>query len=477
MKAIQRLALCAGFAAFLGMNGFSLWGIHILPFELFGSNFYINWSLPLLLSNLVGFIIFAWDTHRDHPRIPEFPLAFACGLFALSMIFLFAATATTQVICIVLSALLMGLATTCCFICWEEILGHLPDYEAKLTLICGSIGSLIPIVIGLNVGSSLVLLVFISVIFVQVSLLYVVIKGLSSSHQPSVTTTKLPSFTFFMRPMFCIMIIGSLTPMLGSFADFSPTPAIDSVTLILSGNVISALMLACAWKFIPRISITQAFGIIAPFLITTILFFPFLIPEYRIIIRFFSTLGFSLFSIVMMMYCVDVSRSQKISLRYTYAMFAIVTYASQLFATGISETIRLAFPLESQLMYIHAAVLVIACCFAMLILYRSALHYTSRPTSEHEGTDKISAICDNLAHTYKLTMRQREVLTLMAHGFDVPGISQKLVLSENTVRTHVKNLYSIFGVHSRRELIELINSPNQTDELPLLSPTVITKLN
>jgi DNA-binding NarL/FixJ family response regulator len=40
---------------------------------------------------------------------------------------------------------------------------------------------------------------------------------------------------------------------------------------------------------------------------------------------------------------------------------------------------------------------------------------------------------------YRLTVREREVFTLLAAGFTVPQVAQRLVLSPLTVRTHIRN--------------------------------------
>lgn len=49
--------------------------------------------------------------------------------------------------------------------------------------------------------------------------------------------------------------------------------------------------------------------------------------------------------------------------------------------------------------------------------------------------------------------RELEVLRLLVSGLDAPEIAEKLVISANTVRTHIKNLYRKLHVHSRYEAI------------------------
>lgn len=61
-----------------------------------------------------------------------------------------------------------------------------------------------------------------------------------------------------------------------------------------------------------------------------------------------------------------------------------------------------------------------------------------------------------LAQDYSLTPREVEVARLLAAGRSKGAIADKLYLSENTVRTHSRNLYSKLSVHSRQELLDIL---------------------
>ncbi len=56
----------------------------------------------------------------------------------------------------------------------------------------------------------------------------------------------------------------------------------------------------------------------------------------------------------------------------------------------------------------------------------------------------------------ELTRREREVLGLLAQGADNDGISQRLVISPATARTHVQNTLGKLGVHSRLEAASFV---------------------
>lgn len=56
-----------------------------------------------------------------------------------------------------------------------------------------------------------------------------------------------------------------------------------------------------------------------------------------------------------------------------------------------------------------------------------------------------------------LTGRECEIAELALQGNTVAAIARKLFISENTVRSHMKNIYRKLQVHSRQELIDLFS--------------------
>ncbi|MDR0514719.1 MAG: helix-turn-helix transcriptional regulator [Coriobacteriaceae bacterium] len=69
-------------------------------------------------------------------------------------------------------------------------------------------------------------------------------------------------------------------------------------------------------------------------------------------------------------------------------------------------------------------------------------------------TDAISRT-DAMANAFKLSPREHDILHRIMMGRDVPAICEELVLSKNTVQTHVKHIYQKTGVSKRQHLIAL----------------------
>jgi DNA-binding NarL/FixJ family response regulator len=56
----------------------------------------------------------------------------------------------------------------------------------------------------------------------------------------------------------------------------------------------------------------------------------------------------------------------------------------------------------------------------------------------------------------KLTAREQETLMLLKDGYSRKEIAKKLFLSEDTVRSHIRNIYEKFEVHNRAQVLKLV---------------------
>jgi DNA-binding NarL/FixJ family response regulator len=57
----------------------------------------------------------------------------------------------------------------------------------------------------------------------------------------------------------------------------------------------------------------------------------------------------------------------------------------------------------------------------------------------------------------ELTKREKEVLLLLAKGYNNKMIADTLYIEEQTVRNHISTIYSKIGVHDRIEVMLLVN--------------------
>lgn len=69
--------------------------------------------------------------------------------------------------------------------------------------------------------------------------------------------------------------------------------------------------------------------------------------------------------------------------------------------------------------------------------------------------------CLALAQAHDLSLREREVLNLMATGITGKEIASQLTLSYNTVKSHIRHIYDKLNVHRKQDLVDLIEQQKE----------------
>lgn len=82
--------------------------------------------------------------------------------------------------------------------------------------------------------------------------------------------------------------------------------------------------------------------------------------------------------------------------------------------------------------------------------------YSLRSDPDH------TAAIHELAASYDLTSREQNVLACLMRNLTTTETARDLNISEKTVKTHVKSIYSKLGVHSKQGVIDLIRDGKPT---------------
>lgn len=75
--------------------------------------------------------------------------------------------------------------------------------------------------------------------------------------------------------------------------------------------------------------------------------------------------------------------------------------------------------------------------------------------------DRVQRSCAALAERAALTPRETDVLGCLAQGRNTQYMAEHLCVSENTVKSHVRNVYQKLGVHSKQDIIDIINADGE----------------
>lgn len=107
-------------------------------------------------------------------------------------------------------------------------------------------------------------------------------------------------------------------------------------------------------------------------------------------------------------------------------------------------------------------VIAMASAFCLETRDRSiALIFHDLSDSPHPVPDDFASIdarCERIAAHHHLTARELEVMQMLCRGRSKAYIAETLFITENTVKGHARRLYAKLGVHSKKELQQLIDA-------------------
>ncbi len=72
--------------------------------------------------------------------------------------------------------------------------------------------------------------------------------------------------------------------------------------------------------------------------------------------------------------------------------------------------------------------------------------------------DRFKKVIREIAEDYSLSDREAEVLQYLAMGYSKEAIAKRLSISQNTVRSHSRSVYVKIGVHTRQDVIRLVET-------------------
>ncbi len=320
------------------------------------------------------------------------------------------------------------------------------------------------------------------------------------------------------RPALAIGALGFCAGIMRSLAVAEPT--VGSLVNVLSmlATLVAAVALLGAWTVKNlRFSVGTAYRVFFPLVTTALLVLPLAGPEYA---RTLAAVLYALWSVaimLMMIQCAQLARDGGINPVFVYGLFGGIVYALHDvgFIGGHYVESLVVFGIPSVVLVVVVAIWLLGIMYfigqggfrsamgqstadeiELMALRRpqaaAGVHEAEAPAAvsgpteiatpaedrerqrETSFQDSLVSKADNhpesafrdrfskqmamVREAYGLSARETEVAELIARGNSVARIAEMLVVSENTIRTHSKRIYSKLDTHKRQELIDLVES-------------------
>ncbi|NTU88293.1 MAG: hypothetical protein HGA54_00055 [Actinobacteria bacterium] len=143
-----------------------------------------------------------------------------------------------------------------------------------------------------------------------------------------------------------------------------------------------------------------------------------------------------------------------------------LTRAVGLGGTLLGSLIGLAFNSWTRIEPVNIAIVVTVVVYLLiiatvLILDRGSSGFWSlikvEGSQANPTQDSIDRTVADISRKYLLTPREGEFLSYLAAGRSIPWVASRLSISDGTGRSHARHIYSKLNVHSRQELLDLID--------------------
>ena len=238
-------------------------------------------------------------------------------------------------------------------------------------------------------------------------------------------------------------------------------------------NLATAALLAVVWLVCKRTpSVLAVLLGFTAVLFVSILVTPALGPGANLVALALGSAGFFLVIYLVMEAGVTTAQERHLAIEATYGTVAGIVMLARVLADMLSANLLNADIAGESKMLVATFLLVYLLTCAAFALYNALARHKRRiapegvaaPEAQNPVTVETSAVqqgpdkspAELVSDAHNLSQREREVLVLIMRGRNVPAIAEELVLSRNTVQTHVRHIYEQLGVHSRQELVAYV---------------------
>ena len=250
------------------------------------------------------------------------------------------------------------------------------------------------------------------------------------------------------------LLVGCLGAMSESEDLVQQVSGVDVPTLIGSG--FGLVLAICFIMFSVRIDFSSLFRWLAPLLVLSVALFPW----QEVAPNFLSTtiicIADTSMQVIAYIYVIGLAKRKAMSpvlgIGLTQGFVQLGVLVGNLLGVWAGHAVS-----EGTLsVFVLALGLICLISFATMLVPQGAKKpfVRDRPDAPDDEWETKNQ-CARLAERFGLSTREQQILEYLAKGRSQPYIRDELILSKNTVATHVKHIYQKLNVHSRQELLDL----------------------
>jgi DNA-binding CsgD family transcriptional regulator len=233
---------------------------------------------------------------------------------------------------------------------------------------------------------------------------------------------------------------------------------------IIASLVAVVILLVPALFLSKPLSVENAYRIALPISAAGFLLVPSLWNGFGGVSNALVNIGYLIADIILWCVIADVTRDTKLPAALTFGLAQLALSVASILGVVIGVLNSTHISIQGLVLTDIALVTIYLLSVASLFLFRGRMV----PKDKDEDVDNTPAVlhadewykarCLELGEAAGFTRREFDVLSLVGRGRSVPSTSKALFVSENTVKSHLKSIYQKLDVHSKQELMELIEA-------------------
>lgn len=480
----NRIIICLGLSLSVLTGTFALWGgLRLSTLTGLGiSEILKYWSIPLLLA--MGSSLFLVLVKRRVPSQSFLTMtSIVSGVLVIAgyaLLYFFGTTVGSNVLVVCGSAALIGVGYGFMLLLWQH---HLSQFSQDgvikillLSLAISSAGYLVPLLLLRDFAwYAFPFVVLMAVIFCLIAVYLPPLREDEICPPQSRRLMAKEIARELRDPLICVSAIAFAVALTRAIA----LDGIDNSDMVNIAESISIIIVSVILYLIwfvfgkshsrfGKLNILGLYRVSFPIIATALLSLSIGGSSLGLAVTTLVYTVFSLVSAFIMSTSISIAREHKIWSSHVYGVFAGAMYFVFALATTLGAWVY--YPQNFGAATFSVIVLV--------VLYILAMSYVAiqnrRKKSDVEGEssnpvlpdvvsetrviDEVEQRCSILAERNVLTSRERDTLLLLARGRDVPSIAKQLFISENTVRSHSKGVYRKLKIHSKQELLDLLET-------------------
>jgi DNA-binding CsgD family transcriptional regulator len=273
------------------------------------------------------------------------------------------------------------------------------------------------------------------------------------------------------RPLLCTAAFGFMSGLVSQVSAQGrlPLESFQQISIVASLIVVGILLLPALLLSKP-LDITSAYRIALPIAAAGFLLLPFVWDTLFGLTNALVNMGLMTVSIILWCMLVATTVQTRLPAQMVFGICLAIVGGARLLGK------LLGFVYEGHLTQDFLSLAAVALVSIYLLSMVSLVFFKGqRLTRGHEaeseglkvvvwGEDRYQECCGYIARSSDFTPRELEIFLLLGQGRSIASIAGNLFVSENTVKSHIRGIYRKLGVHSKQELIDLIN--DSLDSLP-----------